>query len=102
METALAPRILTENDRVVYDVTRADRAHDRGMVGYIDRPDHPAIRDRTGPQPLFIRAEWVQEKIDLIVSVEDAGRIVHADQFTNILAECRVAFVLSGSTRITD
>jgi hypothetical protein len=97
VHTAFAPRILAENGRVVYDVLKASLADSKGMVGYAASPSSPTIQDRVGDNPLTLDALRGQENVDVVVSVEDAGRVLHTDQLTNILAECRVAFILDSN-----
>ena len=94
MQTAFAPQILSANGRVVYDLRKAPLADAKGMVGYTKNPDSSSIRDRVGSNPLVISAVKAQEDVDVVVAAEDAGRIMHVDQHKNILAECRVVFVL--------
>lgn len=92
--TARAPRILAKNGQVLYDLPMAKLAESKGMVGYAASPDDKHIKDRIRDNPLQVKASGQQESMDVIVSNEDAGRIAHIAQVRNILAECRVVFVL--------
>jgi hypothetical protein len=96
----LAPRILTETKREVYgaaDVPR-DYVIVQGMVGYAPSvADAKQKTDRVGSNPLVVRAVATDEKngLNVIVSPEDAGRILGADRDSRALKEARVIFVLN-------
>ena len=61
----------------------------KGMVEYSSSIDSP----RAGSSPLVVKAVKLSGACDVIVSNDDADKILSANQSTNILANCAVVFV---------
>jgi hypothetical protein len=93
------PRILSTNHRVVYSVLDAEYASSYGAVGYGKRDDNGTLspqrlHDRIGDNPLVVEAVRVKNGGDMMVSIADAAKIAYIDQTSDVLKECRVAFVV--------
>lgn len=90
----LAPRILTPDNRLVYGAGIVDSslALQSGITLYAATLKSASFR--SGPSPLTVKAVSVANGTDVIVSLEDASRIVSADRKDRFLREGRVAFVL--------
>ena len=95
---AMAPRIFAEDGREVYGTIKVstDWAVKYGVVGYTKNIRNRDVIDRVGEHPLIIKAKAVKGtlKADIVVSDNDAGKILWADQIGDFLPECRVIFWL--------
>ena len=94
----LAPRIINEDGRVIYDLSFADlsRVMHSGLMSYHGSGDDPEIRERAGKSPLTISAVGVagMNRTDLVISIADS-RLVHSSFHNlNLLSQCKVAVVV--------
>ena len=94
----LAPRIVNEDGRVIYDPSFADLScmMQSGLVSYHGSRDDPGIEERVGKRPLTISAVGVagMNRTDLVINVADS-RLVHSSYHNlKLLSGCRVAVVV--------
>lgn len=93
LEPAIIPSIKSADGTEIYaykNVTR-QMATEKGMVSYSD-----SIADgtrRVGDKPLIIKAVSISDSCDVVVSAEDANRILAANQTSMFLNNCMVVFV---------
>ena len=59
------------------------------MVEYADIIDSP----RAGSKPLVVKAVEISQSCDVVISEEDADRILSVNESTNLLANCAVVLV---------
>jgi len=103
-EPALLPRIIDAGGRVVYDTDRVDLdfAREYGLLSYAvdapagSRPNESMKPPRTGDRPLLVDAAAAAGgvKTDIVVSVDDADRILAAASAGTFLQECRVVVLM--------
>jgi len=96
---AMVPRVVTENGQVVYGEAKvgANYMIREGMTGYAGSVEKAQAQKRVGSNPLVVKALRVEgsNKSTVVVSSEDAARIIAIDAKKNILKECRVVIVLN-------
>ncbi len=95
---ALAPRILNEDGEEVYGSSFVSRewAIKWGMAGYEKDVDAAAANDRVTDKPLIakgMRAEG-PNRADIVISNEDAEKLLSLQENLNFLEKCRVIIVL--------
>ena len=101
LNPTFSPVIYDTNGRAVYGAKNIDPdvAINKGMVGYADNVFDANKNKRVGDNPLTVKAVSVtggtspNSTVNVVVSVEDANRILMVNQHTNILADCSVVFV---------
>ena len=96
------PAIYDTNGRAIYGVYNVDKKYaiDYGVVGYAKGPEGwgkvSAGTSRAGMKPLVINAVGVRErtvnKCDVVISVEDADRILAENQRSHFLDKYAVMF----------
>ena len=91
LSTAITPAIKTVGGVEVYAYKNVgyQNAVSRGIVEYADSIDSP----RAGTSPLVVKAVKISDSCDVVISDEDADRILTANQSTNILVNCAVVLV---------
>ena len=91
LSTAIAPAIKSVGGLEVYAYKNIgyQATVAKGMVEYSSTTDSA----RAGDSPLLIKAVKISSACDVIVSDEDADRILAANQLTNILTNCAVVLV---------
>lgn len=94
---ALFPRIWDENMDLVLgkDQLAVDAVSRWGMVGYLDRLDEEAIRERAGADPLRVaaRAIFGRLPVDVVIPVEAARRLLSVASNVEALRQGRVCIV---------
>jgi hypothetical protein len=94
---ALFPRIWDENMDLVLekDQVRAAAVSRWGMVGYLDRLDEEAIRERAGTDPLRVAARGVFGRlpVDVVIPVEAARQLLSVARNIEALREGRICIV---------
>ena len=97
-QPALFPRVVTRADEVVIGPEFADEDElaARGLVGFYPTRNDALMGDRTGSNPLLVRALDIAgyNDCDLVVTDEDAARIHGSKLNLQHLAECRVGFLV--------
>ena len=90
LSTAVAPVIKSVGGLEIYAYKNLgyQTAVDKGMVEYSTSLESA----RGGATPLVIKAVSISN-CDVVVSEEDADRILYANQTTNVLSNCAVVFV---------
>ena len=91
LSIAIAPAIKSVGGREIYSYKNIgyQKATTNGMVEYADSMDSP----RAGSSPLVIKALQLSGSCDVVVSDDDADKILTANQMTNVLSNCAVVFV---------
>jgi hypothetical protein len=97
-QPALFPRVVTQADEVVIGPEFSDEKElaARGPVGYYRTRNDALMGDRTGSNPLVIRALDITgyNRCDLVITDEDAARVHGSKLNLQHLAECRVGFLV--------
>mgnify|MGYP006988847279 CR=1 FL=1 len=93
LSTAVLPKIFSESGEEIYAFKYLDRnmVVNRGMVAYSDSATSGV--QRAGSNPLTVQAMFIQNDCDVIVSDDDAQKILAANQKSNILKNCMVVFI---------
>ncbi len=93
ISTAIMPKIKSASDQEIYAPKYLNRQviTGRGMVGYADDMDSDVRR--AGANPLIVEAMFISGECDVVVSDEDADKILAANKATNFLSNCMVIFV---------
>lgn len=101
LEPTFAPVIYDTNGRIVYGLQNLDYdlAVSKGMVGYANELFDATSGSRAGDNPLVVKAVEVKggknsvNKVNVVVSVEDADRILLANEKSGMLDSLAVVFV---------
>ena len=101
LESTFSPAILDTNGRVVYGITNVDKdiVINKGMVDYVAAVEDATVGSRAGDNPLVVKAVDVKggknsvNKVNVVVSVEDADRILLANEKSGMLENLAVVFV---------
>ena len=101
LEATFSPAILDTNGRVVYGIANVDKdvVISKGMVDYASAVEEATVGSRAGYNPLVIKAVEVKggknsvNKVNVVVSVEDADRILLANEKSGMLDNLAVVFV---------
>lgn len=99
--TSFSPVIYDTNGRAVYGIQNInyDRAISQGMVGYAKNLASAMNLSRIGSTPLVVKAVQVRggrnsvNPVNVVVSVEDANKILLANEKSNMLQDGSVVFV---------
>ena len=101
LEATFSPAILDTNGRVVYGIANVDKdvVINKGMVDYANVVEDATVGSRAGNNPLVVKAVEVKggknsiNKVNVVVSVEDADRILLANEKSGMLDNLAVVFV---------
>lgn len=101
LEATFSPAILDTNGRVVYGIANVDKdiVISKGMVDYASAVTEATVGSRAGNNPLVVKAVEVKggknsvNKVNVVVSVEDADRILLANEKSGMLENLAVVFV---------
>lgn len=101
LEATFSPVIYDVNGRAVYGMKNIDPnfAISKGMVEYSKDLKKATVDSRAGNNPLVVKATAVQggknsvNKVNVVVSVEDADKILLANENSQMLSQCAVVFV---------
>lgn len=101
LQETFSPVIYDTNGRAVYGLNNLDRdmVINKGMVDYYDVLQEATVGGRAGTNPLVVKAIKVRgggnsvNLVNVIVSVEDADRILLANENSHMLDSCAVSFV---------
>ena len=101
LEPTFSPVIYDTNGRAVYGISNInpDLAISNGMVGYTNSVEKATGGSRAGSNPLVVKASGVRggknsvNPVNVVVSPEDADRILLANEQSGILTSCSVVFV---------
>lgn len=99
LEPTFSPIIYDDGGRVIYGIENLqyDAVISEGMAGYSQSLSEGV--ERAGSNPLVVKATQVQggnnsvNKVNIVVSVADADKILLANEATQILEKCAVVFV---------
>lgn len=101
LEATFSPVICDEAGRAVYGMKNInpDFAISQGMVEYASSLESAVAKSRAGANPLVVKAIAVRgggnsaNKVNVVVSAEDADRILLANEKSGMLQDCAVVFV---------
>lgn len=101
LDETFSPVIYDTNGRAVYGIEnlQPDAIISMGMVSYSNSIDDQISRTRAGNNPLVVKAVEIRggqnsvNRVNAVVSVEDADRILMANQSSHMLERCAVVFV---------
>ncbi len=101
LEPTFSPIIYDTNGRAVYGIENIETsiAINSGMVGYANAVEDATSGSRAGANPLVVKAVEVKggqnssNPVNVVVSVEDADRILTANATNNFLMNGAVMFV---------
>ena len=90
---AIAPAIKSADGTTIYAYKNIgyQAAVSRGMISYSTSVDSGV--ERAGASPLTIKAVSISDGCDVVVSAQDADKILAANKSTNFLNNCAVVFV---------
>ncbi|WP_407398493.1 hypothetical protein [Anaerovibrio sp.] len=99
VEPTFAPAVYDESGRVVYGVEnlQPETVINKGMVGYSHSTSEGV--DRAGDNPLVVKALEARDgnstvnAVNVVVSAEDADKILLANESSHMLDRCAVVFV---------
>lgn len=93
LNVAISPVLKSASGEKIYSYENISRqtAVDKGIVEYSDKLDSGL--QRTGNNPLMIKAIKISNECDAVVSEEDANKILIANQTSKFLNNCSVVFV---------
>ncbi len=98
VETALAPRIVDEDGKVVYGPVYVSRdyAIKRGMAGYIKDLESALNHPRIGPKPFVFKGLRTAKTgpSDIVISNADSAKIRGTASNLSLLKRCRIIIVL--------
>jgi hypothetical protein len=95
LEAAFSPLIVDENGRKIYGYENidADYAVENGMAGYANSMDETTGNSRIGENPLKIKAVRVDDRCNVVISADDADKLLAMNQQYGFLDKCAVVFV---------
>lgn len=93
LSTAILPKIQSASGQEIYAFQFLDRniVVNRGMANYSDSTTQGI--QRAGANPLTVQAIFIQGDCDVVVSDDDAQKILAANQKSKILQNCMVVFI---------
>ncbi len=95
-QAALAPRLLSPAGEELYAASRVHEAVAREStpVVYVTDPADPRAVERCGASPLLLRAGSVSERVDLVLTPDDAIRFTATASDALLMEQARVVLVL--------
>ena len=94
---ALAPRIIDEDDNVIFGASIVDRAVavKDGMAAYTSSTDTAFVSARAGVRRLIVRClrSTGRNRTNLVITDDDGERIKNANTGIDFLAQCRVVIL---------
>lgn len=101
IEATFSPVIYDTDGRAVYGIENLDdeMVIDNGMVSYSDYTNDEIAVSRAGNNPLIVKAVDIRggdnstNKVNAVVSVADADKILSVNKNTHVLENCAVVFV---------
>lgn len=94
IQAVMSPKLYDASGHEVYGTLRVDidYAIEVGIVGYPRSVEEALTGKRAGERPLVVRALRAKDsyKIDVVLSDDDARRVIQADQQAHFLEKCRV------------
>lgn len=95
---ALYPRILAEGGKTVYDIAtpNPNAAIDEGLVEYQRALEEAQKLSRVGTNPIIVKAKQIGGKYgaDIVLSEEDARKILDANRQGRFLSKAKVVVVI--------
>lgn len=99
LEPTFSPVIYDDGGRAIYGIENLqyDAVISEGMVGYSQSTSEGV--ERAGTNPLVVKAVEVRggnnsaNKVNVVVSTEDADKILRSNESNGILKQCAVVFV---------
>ncbi|MBL7014324.1 MAG: hypothetical protein ISR83_07880 [Candidatus Marinimicrobia bacterium] len=98
LRPAMSPRVLDQSGNVIYGPGNYSREYAtlNGVVGYTKTIDQAKADSRVQGNPLIIRGASASgsSQADLIISNEDAAKMMRAEGAAGLLKDCRVIFIV--------
>jgi len=98
LRPAMSPRVLDQSGNVIYGPGNYSReyATTNGVVGYTKTINQAKADSRVQGNPLIIRGASTSgsSQADIIISNEDAAKMMRADGSANLLKDCRIIFII--------
>jgi len=98
LRPAMSPRVLDQSGNVIYGPGNYSReyATTNGVVGYTKTINQAKAESRVQGNPLIIRGASTSgsSQADIIISNEDAAKMMRADGSANLLKDCRIIFII--------
>jgi len=95
---AMSPKLQSESGREIYGLAMINRQYavQLGMVGYVKDLTAAQTNSRVTKNPLTVKATRVSgpAKCDIVISDNDADRLLSASENLTFLQKCRVMVVL--------
>jgi len=95
---ALSPRIINENGREIFSASYAERSImlSEGLVGYSSNVSFAEVDSRVADDPLVVNAlrRSGTQGTDIVISREDAAKILAKGSNLSWLKECRVIIII--------
>lgn len=99
LKPAMVPKIYSQNGELLYGAQDVDNSYLTrfGMAGYARSVEQAKSDERVGENPLVISAEKIKGKnqCDVVLSSDEASRLIKAASENSFLKECRVMFVVN-------
>jgi hypothetical protein len=98
LRPAMSPRVLDQSGNVIYGPGNYSREYAtlNGVVGYTKTVDQAKSDARVQGNPLVLRGASASgsSQTDLIISNEDAAKMMRAEGTSGLLKDCRVIFIV--------
>ncbi len=95
---ALAPKIFSASGKEVYGSSMVSQSYatQQGMIGYDRKIENARSNPRVANNPLVIKATGVKgtNKVNIVISDEDAAKIESAAKQLKFLGECKVMAIV--------
>ncbi len=97
MRSSMSPRIVDTNNRLIYldpkDAPPWDFIEEYGIADFVKREDQTK---RAGENPVYVKALQVRgpSKDEVVISVEEADRVLEAEKESGFLQKWRVVFLV--------
>ncbi len=101
LDETFSPVVYDTNGRAIYGVKnlQPSKVISMGMVSYSESAQDQITQDRAGSSPLIVKAVEVRggknsvNMVNVVISVEDADRILLANENSHMLESCSVVFI---------
>ncbi len=98
LRPAMSPRVLDQSGNVIYGPGNYSREYAtlNGVVGYTKTADQAKSDARVQGNPLILRGASASgsSQTDIIISNEDAARMIRTDRSAGLLKDCRIIFII--------
>lgn len=91
----MSPVVMNDKEQTIYGHRNIDieKVIRDGVVSYANDVNDESSRSRAGNNPLVVKAVRLYDDSSAIVSIDDADKILAANQYSKFLDKCAVVFV---------